>query len=277
MKAKPLRLDDLLKKKIKENYRAIHRCFRLSLAEERNRGGTVFLKLTMGDQDRVADVRIARDELSHARCSECLRTLVQKWHIAGMANFGAIRGSDIYLPLTLRANPSQRKVAMNDLRQSGFAVTFLNKENVGLKAATLIVVRIKKDKAYRRIENIATKDIRQTVLWVLEGKVEVDGKRKRLYQPFVISKQSKIVAKTASRIIGVDIKKNYEIKEMGWLTQRRRVLKGPAILFVHKGTLSCGKEIIFAQEAYFLARNESCQVKVLKKSHYLFLEMKNSL
>jgi hypothetical protein len=127
-------LGKLVGKVVRQRYGELHRCYRKALARDRSKGGTVFLKVTLGADDRVARAKVAKDEIGQRSVTRCLEGAVGGWTFPGAARAGAVSGSELYLPLTFRGDPDQRAVAAADLgwppRYDG-AVALLTARNCG--------------------------------------------------------------------------------------------------------------------------------------------------
>ncbi|MCK5800405.1 MAG: AgmX/PglI C-terminal domain-containing protein [Deltaproteobacteria bacterium] len=138
----------VVRKAVRGHYRELHACFRKSLAEDRKRGGTVFLKVTLGRHGAVAAVKVARDELGSKRTARCLEARVKGWVFPGAEAVGASAGSDLYLPLTFRGDSTQRAVAAIDAGWPPPAgegrIALLTAANAGTAGLRLSLIRTRR-------------------------------------------------------------------------------------------------------------------------------------
>jgi quercetin dioxygenase-like cupin family protein len=107
-------LDGVVARAVRGNYEALHGCFRRALAEDRNRGGTLFVKVTLGAGDAVRAAGVAKDGLGHKEVAGCILGWVRGWTLRGAAGAGAGPGSEITIPLTFRPAPRQFAVRLED-------------------------------------------------------------------------------------------------------------------------------------------------------------------
>ena len=138
-------LDDVVGRAVRRNYGAIHGCYRKVLAEDRARGGTLFVRVVLGGLDAVKSVAVARDELGHAGATRCILGWMRGWTLHGAAAAGARRGSEITIPLTFRGAPEQFVVRREDapevsLGPGGTAQPLLHAGSVGGRAGSLTVL-----------------------------------------------------------------------------------------------------------------------------------------
>lgn len=135
-------LGSIVSQTVRAHYQQIHRCYRQSLAVRRDKGGTVFLDITLGSGDRVRSVEVTRDELGHAPTAACLARELGGWRFKGAAAAGAGEGSAIIVPLTFRGHAGQTLVALADVpgqRDASGALrkAWLTAANAGARWAVL--------------------------------------------------------------------------------------------------------------------------------------------
>ncbi len=140
-------LDDLVGQTILKNYEALHGCFRKALAVSRNKGGTLFLRATLGTEDSVSKVKVERDGLGYRPAVDCILTWVQGWTFEGASSLGLAAGSEVAFPLTFRAAPNQFHIRAEDLEyvrveQAAEAKVLLQKENVGAIRASMALLSV---------------------------------------------------------------------------------------------------------------------------------------
>jgi mannose-6-phosphate isomerase-like protein (cupin superfamily) len=141
-------LDVVVGRAVRENYGAIHACYRKVLAEDRRRGGTLFVQVTLGAGDTVKSAKALRDELGHEAATRCILGWVKGWTIRGAAAAGARTGSEITIPLTFRGAPDQFVVRGEDAREvklgastnQNTARVLLHAGSVGGAAASLVLL-----------------------------------------------------------------------------------------------------------------------------------------
>lgn len=115
----PTGLDRIVGHTVRSAYPALHRCFRKALAGDRSRSGTVFIRATLGREDRVRAAKAVHDELKHLPTARCLVALVVKWRLPGAAEAGAGPDSEVVIPLTLRPDMDQYTVSLQDADPCG--------------------------------------------------------------------------------------------------------------------------------------------------------------
>jgi quercetin dioxygenase-like cupin family protein len=139
-------LDKLVGQTVRANYGALHGCFRKALAQDRSRGGTLFVTVTLGAADSVHSVRVEKDGLGHKGASACIINWVRGWTFRGAAAAGAGMRSEITIPLTFRAGPRQFAVRLEDSPPaSGAALkrrALLTPKNSGASAATMTWIKV---------------------------------------------------------------------------------------------------------------------------------------
>ena len=112
--AGPNKLDSIVARAVRHNYESLHGCYRQALAVDRNKGGTIFFRITLGAKDRVLKARVERDQLKHPGTVACMRNWIRGWTLPGAAAAGATPGSDLVIPLTFRSVPTQFLVRVED-------------------------------------------------------------------------------------------------------------------------------------------------------------------
>jgi len=164
-------LDRVVGKTIRANYGALHGCFRKSLAQDRGRGGTLFITVTLGAADSVHSARVEKDGLGHKAASACVLTWVRGWTFRGAAAAGAGMRSEITIPITLRPAPKQFVVRLEDtaIAASGGVQrrALLTPKNSGATAATMEWIKIDRSSGAAPLSPAGAVD---RVLYVLTGK-----------------------------------------------------------------------------------------------------------
>lgn len=145
--ADPNALDAVVGKTIRANYPGLHACYRQALAEDRTRGGTVFIRATMGPLDAVRAAKVVRDKLKHPRAVGCMTASVSGWTLRGAAAAGVVAGSEVVIPLTFRPLPDQFVVRVEDaptikVGRDLAARALLTAGSVGAKQASLSTLSI---------------------------------------------------------------------------------------------------------------------------------------
>jgi len=140
-------LDVVVARTVRGNYGALHGCYRKVLAEDRTRGGTLFVRITLGAGDAVKAVRAERDELGNAGATACILGWIRGWTFAGAAASGAGAGSEITVPLTFRPAPDQFLVRAEDAREldngpGNVARVLLHTGSVGAARASMVLHRV---------------------------------------------------------------------------------------------------------------------------------------
>lgn len=135
-------LDQVVLRAVRGDYAELHACYRQALAEDRSRGGTLFVRLTLGFRDTVRKAALERDELGHKGVAACVLQRVERWTLEGAARAGAKSGSEIVIPITFKAMPEQFAVNLADLRLQRLGpgrrgATLLSAKNAGARRATL--------------------------------------------------------------------------------------------------------------------------------------------
>lgn len=169
--AAPETMDKVVARAVRKNYGALHSCYRRALAEDRHKGGTVFVQVTLGAGDSVVAAKVARDELKHAGAVGCLLTWVRGWSLHGAAAAGAGPTSEVIIPLTFRPLPGQYLVRGSDVTPVGDqkvrAKTLLSKKNAGAVKASLVLVTVKGEMALPARAGV------EQALYVLSGRGEL--------------------------------------------------------------------------------------------------------
>ena len=127
---------------MRKNYGALHGCYRQVLAGDRSRGGTLFVRVTLGPADSVGSAVAERDELKHPGAVSCILGWVRGWTLHGAAAAGAGAGAEITIPLTFRPAPGQLVVRGADAPMvdlpCGTGRLLLHEKSVGARAASLL-------------------------------------------------------------------------------------------------------------------------------------------
>ena len=145
--AGPNALDAVVTKAVRRNYEALHGCYRQVLAEDRTKGGTIFIRVTLGARDSVIKATVERDELKHAGAVACLRNWIRNWTLHGAGLAGALPGSDLVIPLTFKSVPDQFIVRVEDaptikVGDRTAVRTLLTKGSVGARRASMSTVSV---------------------------------------------------------------------------------------------------------------------------------------
>lgn len=146
-RAGPNALDAVVTKAVRRNYEALHGCYRQMLAVDRSRGGTIFMRVTVGIRDNVTRAVVERDGLKHPGTVACLRGWIKNWTIHGAIKAGLQPGSDLVIPLMFRPVPDQFIVRVEDaptikVGTKTAARTLLTKGSVGARRASMSVVSV---------------------------------------------------------------------------------------------------------------------------------------
>jgi mannose-6-phosphate isomerase-like protein (cupin superfamily) len=140
-------LDKLVASTVRAHYRSLHRCFRFSLVEDRNRGGNLVLRLTFGHSGRVHAVKVEKDELKKSRVASCVTRKVSAWVFKGADKLGATAGVDMLLPIAFRAAKDQFLVNLADVPLQDGVRRLLTAQNAGARQVTLeMVTRARRSK-----------------------------------------------------------------------------------------------------------------------------------
>lgn len=135
-------LDVIVSRAVRDNYGALHGCYRKVLAEDRSRGGTLFVRVTLGAADSVKSAVAERDELKHPVAVTCILGWIRGWTLRGAAAAGAGAGAEITIPLTFRPAPGQVVVRGADAPtvslSCGTGRLLLHEKSVGVRAASLL-------------------------------------------------------------------------------------------------------------------------------------------
>ncbi|MBW2736035.1 MAG: cupin domain-containing protein [Deltaproteobacteria bacterium] len=127
-----------LRRLVRQEYSALHACYRQILAQDRSRGGTVFVELEAGQDGRVVKARVVRNELEHAGLADCLTTLTRGWRIPDLQ-----AQAKVVLPLTFRPDKGQFVVHSADVRRVGMHSALLNAKNVGITQSSMSLLSVK--------------------------------------------------------------------------------------------------------------------------------------
>ncbi len=141
-------LDAVVSAAVRSNYEALHGCYRKQLARDRSRGGTVFVRVTLGAGDAVQRAKLERDEVKNPEVAACIVGWVKGWTLRGAAAAGAEAGSEVVIPLTFRPAPRQFSVRREDvpelpLEGAGSARPLLTDANAGARLASLTLLAVK--------------------------------------------------------------------------------------------------------------------------------------
>jgi hypothetical protein len=139
-------LDVVVSRAVRDNYGALHGCYRKVLAEDRSRGGTLFVRVTLGPADSVKSAVAERDELKHPVAVDCILGWVRGWTLRGAAAAGAGPGAEITIPLTFRPAPGQVVVRGADAPtvslSCGTGRLLLHEKSVGVRVASLLQMEV---------------------------------------------------------------------------------------------------------------------------------------
>jgi mannose-6-phosphate isomerase-like protein (cupin superfamily) len=139
-------LDKVVERTVRGNYEALHGCFRRVLAVDRKRGGTLFVKVTMGRGDSVKAAGAERDGLGHREAVRCVLGWVRGWTLHGAGAAGAGQGSEITIPLSFRPSPRQFAIHVEDVAEvpfgQGRVKVLLSERNAGAQRASLVQLRL---------------------------------------------------------------------------------------------------------------------------------------
>ena len=132
---------------VRRNYEALHGCYRQVLAVDRTRGGTIFIRLTLGARDSVIKAAVERDELKHPGAVACMVNWCRSWTLHGALKAGALPGSDLVIPLTFKPVPDQFVVRVEDaptikVGKKTAVRTLLTKGSVGARRASMSTVSV---------------------------------------------------------------------------------------------------------------------------------------
>ncbi|MCC6749422.1 MAG: cupin domain-containing protein [Deltaproteobacteria bacterium] len=165
--AAPSTLDQVVGATLRRNYDALHGCYRLALAQDRSRAGTLFVRVTLGAADTVTHARLDRDELKHAPTAACVLKWMRGWTLSGAAAAGAGPGTEVVVPIIYRAAPKQQSVWEADvearaLGAAGQVQLLLTRQNVGASLASLALLTLR--------SHLALPGAPQKLLYVLSGR-----------------------------------------------------------------------------------------------------------
>jgi quercetin dioxygenase-like cupin family protein len=140
-------LDAIVTSTVRSNYEALHGCYRRALARDRSKGGTLFVRATLGAADAVRAVKAERDELKSPEAVSCILTWMRGWTFKGATTAGADAGSEIIVPLTFRAAPRQFAVRRDDapaikLGATATARVLLSEKSAGARQASLALLDV---------------------------------------------------------------------------------------------------------------------------------------
>jgi len=175
-------LNTVVMQTVRTHYTRLHACYRRALAEDRSRGGTIFVRLTLGRGNRVQQTHIERDEIGHPEMARCIEQQTLRWTIKGAAHSGATAGSELLVPLTFKPVPGQYAVAVADVRakQVGEGHTIrpvLTAKNAGADKATMQLHDLLTE------TTLAAGTAQEHALLVLAGHGRLIGARHRRLQP----------------------------------------------------------------------------------------------
>jgi len=145
--AGPNALDAVVTKAVRRNYEALHGCYRQVLAVDRSRGGTVFVRATLGPRNGISKAVVERDELKHPGAAACLCGWIKNWTLHGAIRAGALPGSDLVIPLTFRPVPDQFVVRVEDAPTIKVGTktavrTLLTKGSAGARRASMSTLSV---------------------------------------------------------------------------------------------------------------------------------------
>jgi quercetin dioxygenase-like cupin family protein len=140
-------VDGVVLRAVRSHYEELHGCYRKALARDRGKGGTLFVRATLGAGDAVRAVKIARDEVKVPEATACVLTWMRGWTLKGAAAAGADAGSELVVPLTFRAAPRQFAVRRDDapelkLTATGTVRPLLTAKNSGATQASMALLDV---------------------------------------------------------------------------------------------------------------------------------------
>jgi quercetin dioxygenase-like cupin family protein len=140
-------LDAIVTATVRSNYEALHGCYRKVLARDRGKGGTLFVRATLGGGDAVRAVKAERDELKSPEAVSCILTWMRGWTFKGAAAAGVDAGSEIIVPLTFRAAPKQFAVRRDDapalkLGATGTVRVLISDRSAGARQVSLALLDV---------------------------------------------------------------------------------------------------------------------------------------
>ena len=141
------RIDAIVAATVRAQYERLHRCYRKQLARDRDKGGSLVLRLTLGPGDALSGAAVVEDRLHHAEVSACVLGQVRGWTLRGAAAAGADEGTQILVPLSFQPAPEQFVVRREDVAPvplpGGSARSLLNEKNAGAGLATLSLLEVR--------------------------------------------------------------------------------------------------------------------------------------
>jgi quercetin dioxygenase-like cupin family protein len=138
-------IDAVVAAAVRESYPRLHSCFARAATVDRARGGTVFVRITMGGGERVATARVERDELSDARARACVLEVLVGLAFRGASAAGVAQGSEILVPITFSPDPGQFGVGLDsapsfEVSPGLVARPLLHEGSVGVRRASLTLL-----------------------------------------------------------------------------------------------------------------------------------------
>jgi quercetin dioxygenase-like cupin family protein len=137
-------VDQVVQSYVRRHYTEFRGCFERSLAEDRNKSGTIFVSLTLGPGGKVSKTATVRDELNHLVTRRCVLNRAQTHQLPGAAGAGLNVGDKVIVPLSFKADPSKFWVDVGALRSSNGEPPektgvwpILTEKNVGARRALL--------------------------------------------------------------------------------------------------------------------------------------------
>ena len=140
-------MDGVVLRAVRGHYEELHGCYRKALARDRGKGGTLFVRATLGAGDAVSAVKVARDEVKVPEVTACVLTWMRGWTLKGATAAGAEAGSELVIPLTFRAAPKQFAVRRDDapelkLTATGTVRPLLTAKSAGASQASLALLDV---------------------------------------------------------------------------------------------------------------------------------------
>ena len=168
-------LDAIVSQTIRKNYQALHGCYRKTLAVDRDRAGTIFIRVTLGRAGIVSGTKVARDELGAKGVAACVAKWIRGWTFSGAEKAGASAGNDLLIPITFAAAKKQYAIRIDDVPSTVVVgktsvQLLLHKKNVGASRASMLLWSI--DDKEINWPGLAGKD---QALIVLAGRARVRG------------------------------------------------------------------------------------------------------
>lgn len=151
---------------IKQNYGSLSRCTDRLHAIDRDRGGTVFVEVSVNEIGQIDEAKVIRSEIKEPMIHDCLLEEVHRWRFP--KTNGLEPNSAIVIPLTFPSKTTQFIVDERDARAAisdgeNQPIPLLSARNVGADRALLSLIEIDRDRTM-------TLDVRhEQMLYVISG------------------------------------------------------------------------------------------------------------